>query len=667
MAIHGSDEALSGLHNAQGETCPFPSPTESEYMLLAQSLLAGTLDYALLIDPQGIILTANTQCGELFNCPTEKLFGKSLFQILPSTIAAPHRAYLNQALRTGNPMYFNDISRPEKIYNTRIQPLRNSKGEISRLAIFARDVSFEKTAERRHLLLATALENTAEAIIITDKRMRIEYVNQTFEAMTGFPQFHIKGRNLSELYIGREQKEQFHIIRRGLNQGEVWAGRCSTTNRDGSVLECDKTISPIRGMHGVVVGYVSVWRDLEQISKLERQLREAQKMEAIGTLAGGIAHDFNNILSPIMLHAELVISQIQADSQAHDSLEQIVEAAKRAANLVDQILNISRKKSTDSPIPFSLTPLIKECIKLLRPSLPPSIRIIFTPAQEPDVIVAAPAQIHQVIMNLCTNAAHALKSVGGGDLILRVERVDNAIRIKNKHKHMSYPALPPGDYVKLSVQDNGPGIPQSIMDKIFDPFFTTKKAKGTGLGLSVVRGIVSRHKGGVLVDSRPNEGAGFHVLLPCAANHNVDPRTLPPKSPQTSEGRGERILLVDDDDAVASSLTATLLRLGYEVRTVRSSRRALEIFTGNPDSFDAIITDLSMPGIPGDELAARMHKINPDMPIILGSGRLPSPEEIESMPGVRLALGKPYRSEQLATALRQVLDAPAHPTLSPRR
>ncbi len=503
--------------NDAGETCPCPG--ESDYLLLARSLLAGTLDYALLIDTQGNILTANAKCGELFNCRTEELCGKCLLDMLPSPIGQTHHICLTQALRTGRAMHFSDISRPGKAYNTKIQPLCDSEGNITRLAIFARDVSFEKKAERQRLLLATALENTAEAIIITDRDLCIEYVNQTFEAMTGYPQSQVKGLPLSELYVGKRQQEQFQVIKQGITRGDVWAGRCETTNRNGSILDCGKTVSPIRGQHGVIAGFVSVWRDLAQISELERQLREAQKMEAIGTLAGGIAHDFNNILSPIMLHAELALSQMQEEDVAYGSLEQIVDAARRAANLVDQILNISRKQSTDTPLAFSLGSLVKECVKLLRPSLPASIRITYRPSQEMDVIVADPSQIHQVIMNLCTNAAHALESKGGGELDLSVSRVDNAVDAQGKG-HLPYPGLAPGGYIRISVQDNGPGIPQDIMDKIFDPFFTTKKAKGTGLGLSVVHGIVSRHNGAVLVDSHPGEGAGFHVLLPCPKEKN---------------------------------------------------------------------------------------------------------------------------------------------------
>ncbi|MFW5487966.1 MAG: PAS domain S-box protein [Desulfovibrio sp.] len=663
MNRKGSDEFAdtngvtgSSAGTKEGATCPFPCPGETEYMLLAHSLLAGTLDFALLIDEQGIILTANDNCGEFFGYSTADLYGRCILDVLPPSTGKAYHLYLQQALRTGEPLHFSDISRKGRVYSTKIHPLHNESGAIIRLAIFARDVSLEKHAERQRLLLATALENAAEAIIIMDRELRVEYVNQTFESMTGYPQSQIKGRCLDFIYANEQQREQYGIIKAWITQGEVWAGRCATTNRDGTSFECAKTVSPIRGQHGVVVGFVSVWRDLAQISELERQLREAQKMEAIGTLAGGIAHDFNNILSPIMLHAELAISQLPPNDPVLDSLKQIMEATKRAANLVDQILNISRKKSTDTPVPFSLGALVKECIKLLRPSLPASIAITYHPAVEQDVIVADPTQIHQVIMNLCTNAAHALEPQGGGELSISVSRVDNVPNPQENRKYPPYPALTPGPYLKLTVRDNGPGIPQDVIDKIFDPFFTTKKSKGTGLGLSVVRGIVSRHKGAVLVDSRPRAGARFHVLLPCPEEALSTRAELPAPSGNAPLGNGERILLVDDDEAVAGSLAATLLQLGYEVRVARSSRRALEVFTSDPEYYNVIITDLTMPGMSGDELAAHLHDIHPAIPIILGSGSLPEKDEIRAIPGVRLALGKPYDSARLAQAIRQVLD-----------
>ncbi len=399
---------------------------------------------------------------------------------------------------------------------------------------------------------------------------------------------------------------------------------------------------------------IKVHQQLDNEKKqLEDQLRQAQKMEAIGTLAGGIAHDFNNILAAIMGHTELAQMQLAQKDQAERCLSEVLRASDRAKDLVAQILSFSRQSDSELK-PLQISIVIKEALRLIRSTLPTTIHINKMIQDQNSIIVGNATQIHQIMMNLCTNAAHAMQGKDGS-LTIAFKAVD--VEIDDLTESTSYPpGLGPGRYVCLSVADTGQGIPKHLINRIFDPYFTTKdKAVGTGLGLAVVQGIVQNHGGIIEVESSEGEGTSFYVYLPRVESEiKNEIKTL-----QAIPDGHENILYVDDDATLAELGGKLLTTLGYRVTTETYPHHALEMFLEQPQTFDLIITDLIMPGLTGEALAAKILKHSPDMPIIVCTGfseRLS--EDQLSQSGIKGILYKPITIHHLAQVIRQVLDRP---------
>jgi len=404
------------------------------------------------------------------------------------------------------------------------------------------------------------------------------------------------------------------------------------------------------GKNAVMVSAMDIG-DLKQAEiekqQLEIQLRQAQKMESIGTLAGGIAHDFNNILSSVIGYTELTLADMSEGKPASkQNLQAILRAGERARDLVSQILTFSRQTELVN-IPIKMHMIANEVLKLLRSSIPTTIEIIHK-IQKCKPILADPTQIHQVIMNLCTNAFHAMQRSGG---VMTVTLSPIEIQAQDSERIAD---LSPGSYAKLEVIDTGTGMNQSTIERIFDPYFTTKeKGKGTGLGLAVVHGIVTNHNGAITVESIPGQGSTFRVFLPV-----VDDSEMQITSRKKQLPRGtEHILLVDDEKEIVLIEQQMLERLGYKVTTCAGSMDALTVFQASPLKFDMIITDMTMPNMTGDQLACEIIKIRPEIPIILCTGfsEYMNNEKAKSM-GIRKFVLKPVSMEEIATAIRDVLD-----------
>ena len=371
-------------------------------------------------------------------------------------------------------------------------------------------------------------------------------------------------------------------------------------------------------------------------------------MEAIGTLAGGIAHDFNNILAAMLGYTELAKEEIAEGSPAAEYLGQVIQAGTRAKELVKQILAFSRHAETIK-VPLQIASIVKETLKLLRSSLPTTITI----EQEIDVdsghILADPTQIHQIIMNLCTNAYHAMEQTGGV-LSVTLKRT-----FKHIHDLNNEPSVQPGEFMELSIGDNGPGIDPAIQDKIFDPFFTTKETgKGTGMGLAIVHGIVKSCGGFITCNSRLGEGTVFVINLPVFVEENVLPEA---QSPEQSLFGTERILYVDDEKTLADMSKIMLERLGYHITVCTSSLEALNIFENGSDAFDLVITDQTMPGMTGIDLARNILKIRPNMPIILCTGysSIVSAEEARAV-GIKGFAMKPLVWSDIGGIIRKIFE-----------
>jgi len=401
---------------------------------------------------------------------------------------------------------------------------------------------------------------------------------------------------------------------------------------------------------------------------LEAQLAQAQKMEAIGTLAGGIAHDFNNILAAIIGFAELAKMRAPEDSEFLPNMDQILKSGNRAKSLIQQILAFSRKQDLEQK-PLQLKYIVKESLKLLRSTLPSDIEIQEDIAKDTGVVNADPTQMQQVIMNLCTNAGHAMQEEGG---VLEVGLQNISIgdwgfrpAIPARHREPSGEAggrnpkseidLDPGLYLRLTVSDTGYGITSDVIDRIFEPYYTTKeKGVGTGLGLSVANGIIDSHGGAIMVYSEPGKGSIFHVYLPLIQEEAIKPE-IDEQAPVLTGN--ERILFIDDEPNIVEIGKQMLEHLGYEVTTRTSSLEALELFRNNPDEFDLVITNMIMPKMTGDKLAQELIKIRPDIPVIICTGyseRI-SEEKARDL-GIRKFVMKPLMMRDLANNVRKVLD-----------
>jgi signal transduction histidine kinase/CheY-like chemotaxis protein len=440
--------------------------------------------------------------------------------------------------------------------------------------------------------------------------------------------------NAERILAGEAREGDEYVLRRKNGSEFPVFIRASRTVQDGRVI----------GLRGIVVDLTQSKRAEEEKIRLEEQVRQAQKMEAIGTLAGGIAHDFNNILAAVIGFTEMAIDDAPEGSPLRPKLDRAHKASLRGRDLVKQILTFSRKAEQERRY-VALTPLVKETLRFLRASLPATIEIQLDSSSETDLVLADPTQIEQVIVNLATNAAYAMGNKGG---LLELRMSDTLI----PSSEVSDPDLQPGTYLRVSVHDTGCGMDKPTLARIFDPFFTTKgPGEGTGLGLSVVHGIVKAHRGAITVSSQPGKGSTFTVYLPKAAppvvQENDDISSI--------ETGSERILLVDDEKDIIDVAQATLQGLGYHVTVMRDGVEAIRVFSETPDLFDLVVTDQNMPNITGMELAREVLAIRPNIPVVLCTGYSeivpPDPEQA----GLRGYIRKPVTRRELAAGIRHAL------------
>jgi PAS domain S-box-containing protein len=528
------------------------------------------------------------------------------------------------------------------------RPVYDADGQLRHFEGMVQDIDQRKKAEAQLLRLSTAVEQVADIIFITNDQGYFAYVNPAFEKSTGYGNDDLVGQKPDRLAADDQIATIYSEIWKTASQEKVWTGRITNKRRDGEFFLVDTIVSPIKSGSGRFLGYAAVNRDVTDKVKFENQLRQTQKMEAIGTLAGGIAHDFNNILGVIIGCSELARDSLPKDHIAKADMEKVLDAGLRAKSLVRQILTFSRQTESAQK-PLMMQPFVKEVAKFLQTTLPSTVEICLEADVEGKAILADPTEIQQVLMNLCTNAAHAM-APNGGDIHLNLAETEIDIEATARITEIN-----PGNYLSLTVSDSGEGIPKEIKDRIFDPFFTTKRVgEGTGLGLSVVHGIVKKYGGAVLVESRAGHGTTFQVLLPCLEHPGF--KIVPESASEPPSGK-EKILLVEDEAVLASILQRILTGLGYEVQSFGNGEKAFAYFQADAHSFDLVLADHHMRPMDGIDLARKVREVRPSIPVVLYSGmcdrRLRARAKAE---GVQRLLAKPLNRLELAFEIRKVLD-----------
>ena len=500
-------------------------------------------------------------------------------------------------------------------------------------------------AEEQRRLLATAVEQAAESVVITDIHGIIEYVNPAYEHVTGYSRKEVIGKKANIVKSGKMENYQYKLLWDTISAGKVWRGKIINRKKDGSLFTEEQTIAPVQDDKGNISHYVAVKRDITRRNQLKNIVRQTQKMQAIGTLAGGIAHDFNNILTAILGFAELSVLQCGENKLLKNNLEEIITASERAGQLIRQILTFSRQSGKNiSSLRIDL--IVKEALRLLRASLPANIELSID-IRTREMVKADPTQIHQVVMNLCMNGFQALENENGTiNVILDVETV-------GPRKGVALGNLPAGEYVVLRVEDDGHGIAKEHLNRIFEPYFTTReKNEGTGLGLSVVHGIIQDHRGAIQVQSTPGIGSCFYVYLPVAENQDADLLIM---DRELKKGKG-RILLVDDEQQIIDYEVQALEEAGYVTFSTTSSKEALEMFNRQKQRVDLIITDMAMPEMTGLQLFKKIRKDCNDTPVLLCSGYS---EHVSARSAAELGLegylAKPFTAEQLLDEVYTIL------------
>jgi PAS domain S-box-containing protein len=466
--------------------------------------------------------------------------------------------------------------------------------------------------EKEYSLLASVIEQANEGIFLFNAEGAIQYVNPAVETITGLPPLTMIGQNIKALEYMESNRQFYEAILKGIPRDKQRASHFQYNRQDKVMFELDVNTWSVSDETGNVISHVALVRDVSHEMQLERQLRCAQRMEAIGTLAGGIAHDFNNTLASIITCSEMALDESPPGSTLHELLDVVLKSGLRGKDLVKQILTFSRQGEQErQEVRFDL--VASECLKLLRATLMPTIEIRLHIDKNLGLVFADPTQIQQIVMNLCTNAVHAMRGQGRGELDILLDNVD-----VDRFQVSSFGNLAPGPYLCLTVRDTGHGMDEKTIERIFDPFFSTKgQAEGTGLGLSVIHGIVSNHGGAITVESKPDQGSRFKVYLP-RLNKSANATTDAPLT--TIMSGTECILLVDDDEDLIFGTERLLKQLGYSVIARTDPMVALQLFRSTPEQFDLIITDQAMPHMNGTELARELTRIRPDIPVILCTG-----------------------------------------------
>jgi len=605
-----------------------------------------------LVDIHGRFIDVNETLSKFLGYTPQELQGLSVLDVThPADVAKSAESH--DALLCGT----IDSYRMEKRYlrkdgatvwaDISVSAIRGPNGEHQATVGVIVDITKRKISDAIRVRLATAVEQAAETIVITDTLGTILYVNPAFERTTGYVREEAVGVNPRILKSGRHDEMFYKSMWETITSGRVWSGHFVNKRKDGALFEEEATISPIHDESGAVVSYVGVKRDVTREVSLQKQLLQAQKMEAIGTLAGGIAHDFNNLLQVVLGYSELLLSEKFEGDPEREDLHKIHLAARSGADLVQRLLTFSRKVEPKC-VPLGLNDQIKHVERLLSRTIPKMIDIRLKLEEDIFRVSADPALVEQVVMNLAVNARDAMPD--GGVLTIRTENatLDDAFCAL-------HPEAKPGAYVMLSVSDSGEGMDQETIEHMFEPFYTTREmGRGTGLGLAMVYGIVKQHGGHLTCDSKISHGTVFNIFFPALENE-VEPEV---KQGDVAPCFGtETILVVDDEEPVRDFGARILAKAGYTVLIATNGKEALHEFNKEKSRISLVILDLIMPEMGGKECLQKLLEIDPNVRVLFASGY--SSDALMAEPtdmGARGFITKPFRVQELLYQVRRILD-----------
>lgn len=625
-----------------------------EQQALMRCLFDSIPDPIYVKDNRGLYLGCNKAYGQFLGIEPESIRGRSATDILPEA-DAQHlhmedlRVMANaKALETEGWVSNAD---GKKFYHStvKIPYLETAAGSTGMIGV-SRDLTKRIEMEQEMRRLAVAVKQSTESIMITDVDGVILYVNAAFETLTGYSTAEVIGQKPRILTSGLHDKAFFTKLWDTISAGKQWEGRLTNRKKDGNLFEQEAVIYPIHDDKGEVVNYVAICRDITQEAAIEKHLRQQQKMNAVGELAGGVSHDFNNILTAILGYVALCMNTVDEDSKTYKYLSEIVKAGDRATKLVRQILTFSRQEEQQFHS-LDLQTIIDDSLSLVQTTMKKNVQVVMELDPKCGAILGDSTQLQQVVVNLCTNAAHALGKEKSGTLRVSLKQVE----ILGDTVEGQVADLPPGSYACLKVSDTGCGMPAEVQERIFEPYFTTKKVgEGTGFGLSIVHGIVRKHRGSIVVESEVDKGTTFTLYFPLiSGTARQEPQTAD-QAEKVEKGHG-RILFVDDDEAVRSMGREILESFGYDVTTAVNGQRAIEAFSKDPNSFDVLVTDYNMPEMNGHELITKAMEIRQDIRGFLCSGYMEKVdgEDLGKLGQSVMYMAKPIDWRELNRAIQE--------------
>ena len=644
----GSIEDISGRKQAEADILFQKSLLESQ--------TEASIDGVLVVSPENEVLSFNHRFQEMWGLSDEALTRGDAGEVesiisqqlvdYDANLARIKYLYQHPSEKNYEEIELVDGRTLER-YSA---PVHGPNGEDFGRVWFFRDITDRKLAQAELTRLAAAVEQTGDSVVITGIDGNIEYVNPTFERVTGYTREEVIGKNPNILKSGKTDPATFEELWQTIKRGDVWVGQLINRKKDGTLFYERATISAVHDHTGKTVNFVAVKQDTTNENQLQEQLRQSQKLEAIGQLAGGVAHDFNNLLTVIGGYSDLLLRRLPEDSQLRISVAEIKKASDRASNLTRQLLAFSRKQILQPKV-LDLNGLVSELDKMLRRLIGEDIDLFTITEPRLAMVKADPGQIDQVIMNLIVNARDAMPN--GGRITIQTQNV--TLTEEQAQQSVSFV---PGDYVMLKVSDNGTGMSEDTMNRVFEPFFTTKSAgRGTGLGLSTVYGIVRQSGGHVSVESELGVGTTFKIYLPTVdASHEADSVS----SEGTLGAGSETILLVEDEEQVRIIAQEVLETMGYSVLAAANGEQALEIARQYEGPIHLALTDVVMPQMGGRELIDRLIPLRPNIKVIYMSGYTDDAIMRHNLLDDKVQfIQKPFAAYALARKVRQVLDPPS--------